>query len=369
MAKTPIIVTGTLEQKWCLSGESDKHVIGLIVDAVGDAEGNVYLLDYSFQVVFVISLEGDLVRTIGGLGDGPGETRSASLLFFKGSEKIGIVDMKTAKISWLSTLGIPLSTTSLRLNSDGSGVLALYDARIFNSGYVAAFMRQNPNKNGARIQIALAQIPDEESETKILFTAPDIMASSRGPIESETDSYNFVYNCWDVSAAGEVFIAPDRDKNSIEVFSNSGKNQIGFNVACKRSKRTRFEKDRIIEAFAAEDREFEVADFDPFFSHIWCDEDGQVWTCSPAREKQENSTVYLQYDVFSNSGDHQYRIDIESPEGRTFSPSTASMFFIDSSRVVIIEKDGAGNTWNSDCQPHGDSEIVIGCYELKFERP
>ena len=369
MATTPIVVTGTLEQKWCLGGESDNHVVGLIIDAVGDDEGNIYLLDYRFQVVFVISPEGDLVRTIGGLGDGPGETRSASRLFSKNDGKIGIVDMRTSKISWLSTLGIPLSTTSLRLNSDGSGVLALYDARIYDGGYVAAFMRQNPNKNGARIQIALAQILDEGPEAKIIFTAPDKMISRRGPIDSEVDSYNFVHNCWDVSANGEVFIAPDRDSNSIEVFSNNGKSHAGFNVACERSERTRFEKQKVIEAFGAGDRKFKVADFDPFFSHVWCDENGQVWTCSPGREKQENSTTYLQYDVFTSLGDHQYRIDIESPRGNTFSPSTASLFIIDSSRVVIIEKEGAGNTWNSDCQLQGESEFVIGCYELKFERP
>lgn len=369
MANTPIVITGTLEQKWCLSGESDSHVVGLIVDAVGDAEGNVYLLDFRFQVVLVISPDGDLIRTIGGLGDGPGETRSASRLFSKGDGKIGIADMRTSKISWLSTLGIPLSTTSLRLNNDGSGVLALYDARIYNGGYVAAFMRQNPNKNGARIQIALAQISDEGPEAKIIFTAPDKMISKRGPIENELDSYNFVHNCWDVSASGEVFIAPDRENNSIEVFSNNGNNRMEFTVACERLRRTRSEKQKVIEAFGAEDREFKVADFEPFFSHVFCDEEGQVWTCSPGREKQKNSTIYLQYDVFSNLGDHQYRIDIESPKGNTFSSSTASIFLIDSSRVVIIEKEGAGNTWNSDCQLQGDSEFVIGCYELNFERP
>lgn len=46
---------------------------GRIIDAAFDGTGNLYLLDIDAVIVLVVNQDGDLVRTVGGPGNGPGE--------------------------------------------------------------------------------------------------------------------------------------------------------------------------------------------------------------------------------------------------------------------------------------------------------
>lgn len=77
---------GSMQTGWSAFGE--------IRDVAFDAEGRVYLLDGVAEQVFVIGRNGNLVRTMGGPGDGPGEFGSARGLAVSPGGAVAIWDSR-----------------------------------------------------------------------------------------------------------------------------------------------------------------------------------------------------------------------------------------------------------------------------------
>jgi hypothetical protein len=195
----PPPLTATLTEQWRLTESDDSPLIGDIIDAATDAAGNTYLLDFKLQTVIVIDPKGAFLRTIGGPGDGPGETRMPSRVFVEPDGRVGLLDAMSSRLVWFDAAGQPASGGHLRLNADGSGTLVTYDARRIAGGYVAAFMVADPSKQTRAFQTVLARVPDDGTAPVILYRAPDTAASLVGPPTKEAEFYNFVWNAWAVS--------------------------------------------------------------------------------------------------------------------------------------------------------------------------
>lgn len=106
---TPPILTATLKEQWRLTESDDSPLIGDIIDAATDAAGNTYLLDFKLQTVIVIDPSGALLRTIGGPGDGPGETRMPSRIFLEPDGRVGLLDAMSPRLVWFNAAGLPAS--------------------------------------------------------------------------------------------------------------------------------------------------------------------------------------------------------------------------------------------------------------------
>lgn len=76
-AKAPKTQTVRLDELWRIGegDDPDAFVFGGIGDVIGDAQGRTFVLDWQTHQVSVFSPEGDLIRTMGREGEGPGEFR------------------------------------------------------------------------------------------------------------------------------------------------------------------------------------------------------------------------------------------------------------------------------------------------------
>ena len=70
------IVDYTLDVQWRAGGlDDDENLFGVIMQALADEDGNLYLLDNQLSEVAVFSSAGERIATLSREGDGPGETR------------------------------------------------------------------------------------------------------------------------------------------------------------------------------------------------------------------------------------------------------------------------------------------------------
>jgi len=76
-------VTVKLEHLWTVGGdtEDEDEFFGVIADIEIDNSGNVYLLDSQLAEVKIYTKDGELIRTIGREGEGPGSSVSPTPCF------------------------------------------------------------------------------------------------------------------------------------------------------------------------------------------------------------------------------------------------------------------------------------------------
>lgn len=358
-----------LVEAWSMAGESDDHLVGEIVQAVCDSVGNTYLLDYRLQIVHVVDPDGNLVRTLGGLGDGPGETRAASQLFLDDDGRVGLLDMLASKVTWLTADGVPDSSEYLRLNDDGTGMVATYDARLWSGGYVVAFATRRLAEEGVGFQVTLAQMSTEGVTERILTHVPDPSMSQRGPVLDERMYYNFVWNCWDMDSTGRVYCATERDDPVISVFSCQGEPSTRLSSQSDRKARSASEKDAVRQRHQHKNngsKAFLVADADPYYSHIWCDEQDRLWVMSHAGRFPQTPGVFLEYDVYAPDGESLYRVDLLGPADS----HVDECLMLTSSRLIVVENAKSSDVDPQDIDLQRDTdEMRIVCYDLVVESP
>jgi hypothetical protein len=98
-----------LEELWRVGdGDAPEELFGVIQRVTADAEGNVYLLDRQLSEVRVFDKDGNYPRTIGREGEGPGEFRRPSDMFFLPDGRLAILQVFPPRIVLLKRNGTPV---------------------------------------------------------------------------------------------------------------------------------------------------------------------------------------------------------------------------------------------------------------------
>ena len=168
-----------------------------------DAHGRIYVLDRQTQEVFVIGPTGELLRTFGGMGTGPGEFESARAVDVSSDGHVYVMEMQKGQLSILDSLGQYMQMQ--RINSVGWDY---YD-------YPGGFDRLG------RYNAAVIVQEDDESDLALArfdasFSAIDTVAIPESPVEIE-------YFTWVSDDGGSTMRAGIRYQESFEWgFSASG---------------------------------------------------------------------------------------------------------------------------------------------------
>ncbi|MCA9729041.1 MAG: 6-bladed beta-propeller, partial [Candidatus Eisenbacteria bacterium] len=133
-----------LEELWRIGGDTDddNEFFGVIMRITNDAEGNVYLLDMQLSEVKVFGKNGKYVRTIGREGEGPGEFRRPTDLFFVPGGNLGVLQAAPAKIVLLTKDGKPAGEYPTP-KIEGEGFLSVSGARLAGDQLVCMAQASN----------------------------------------------------------------------------------------------------------------------------------------------------------------------------------------------------------------------------------
>ncbi|NBC00502.1 MAG: hypothetical protein GVY15_06545 [Bacteroidetes bacterium] len=120
------------------------------------SDGNIYVADAGYRDIRVFSPDGELLHTIGGFGEGPGEFRSADILALGAQDSLFVYDRTLRRLSAFAPLPDPTFEYSAEVKSSAlRSPTELFAAR---SGALFAAYTRGVNQEGMEEGVWIAEI-------------------------------------------------------------------------------------------------------------------------------------------------------------------------------------------------------------------
>jgi len=282
-ADPPRHETLTLQPVWQLEcGEDAEHLIGKIVSAAPGLDGRVLLVDRQLCQVMVMGVDGEVEKTVGRCGEGPGELEGCFRVLQLPDGRIGVASGTDSpdilfdsqgKVILLDTVGDPagvwlaggdpgnMPLTSVReMRYAGGGVLTVtqrihFSPPIFRTIREIGFL--DP-ATGERISVVrhVREANIKAKDTELTIFEP--LANSRS----------------DVDALGRIAFAPERDQWKLAIRESDGSGVI-ISRPLEAVERTAEDLDEVLKDLG--DGGFEMADDHPLIRRIRWRPDGNLW--------------------------------------------------------------------------------------------
>jgi hypothetical protein len=331
--------TVTLEEIWRVGGEDSDFIFGMVIDSLGDAEGNVYLLDNQLCQVEVFDATGEHLRTLSRQGDGPGEVRTPIAMTFMDDGTLGLVELFPAKVVKLTATGEPAGTLTF---TAGQGAQTGFTVSVLcrNRGgvLVLAGMKGTPADAGQNRNLYVAGYgPDGRERARFIETNTVLTFNPPTFVERELLPA-FWFGCT-VGPEGRVYLAPARDSYEIRIHAPDGTLERvitrDFEIR-RRDARDRRRMQAMVDAWytgVPVEVECTFEDHDPVVSELHVAADGALWVRHSRSGHDLPDGILANYDVFDADGSWRQEVAVEC-EG---DPAYDGLRFLDDGRVLLIK--------------------------------
>ena len=143
-----------MKELWRLGGDTDDEdeFFGVIVRITSDSQGNIFLLDSQLSEVKIYTPEGEYLNSIGREGEGPGEFRRPSDMFFLPDGNLGVMQTVPGKIVQLTTDGDPAGEFPVP-QPEGGGFQILRGAQLAGQNLALVKMTQELNQEEQSVKL------------------------------------------------------------------------------------------------------------------------------------------------------------------------------------------------------------------------
>jgi hypothetical protein len=332
-------VTIELKELWRLGGDTDDEdeFFGLISRITTDEAGNVYLLDTQLSEVKVFSPAGEYVRTLGREGEGPGEFRRPTGLFFVPGGNLGILQAAPPKIVLLTKEGDPAGefpTPKLA----GEGFMVLLGGQYLGDRLALAAQANNfDQEKGTFTQNVFITAVDAEGNETTRFHDESRLWEFANPIIAEKD-WDTIQNRWATSRDGRVFGCTQFDGYRVRCWNPDGSIDRIVEREHQTHKRSPEELDRIksiYEAFTAQapNSELKMSDHDKDVTSIHPRDDGTLWVLSSPGARSAGEGLVGTFDIFDRQGRFVQQATLKG-QGR---PRRDGYYFVGDRLYVVTE--------------------------------
>ncbi|MBC8366414.1 hypothetical protein H8E52_03295, partial [bacterium] len=244
--------TVELEELWRIGGDTDDEdeFFGLIAAINADDEGNIYVLDLQLAEVKVYDSDGIYLRSLGREGEGPGEFRFPSGMFFLPDGNLGVVQTAPGRIAGLTLEGDPLSDYPIPSREDGSTTILRTGRGVGDNLYLMLQFNQFLQDEGKFHQTVQLVRADVEGNILAEFTSSKNTLDFANAVFAEKDWDNFV-NRWDLGADGQVIVAETYGEYEVSVWNNQGEKEMLIKRDIEHRKRSSAEVERLECIFGA----------------------------------------------------------------------------------------------------------------------
>ncbi len=332
-------ITLRLQELWRVGGDEDDEIFfGVIIQALTDQEGNIYLLDTQLSEVLVLTPEGHYRRTLSREGEGPGEIRRCRGMQWLPDGTLGLVQSRPGHVVRVDREGLPLPSLIPGADNPTERGLVFLNDLLCRDGWVvlAGSERARGDHGPARTSFVAAFAEDGSETLRYLETSREF--DFRNPTWIERDLYSVTGGRWTLGREGRVFAALDRDRYAVTVFGPQGDPVLVIEKDEKPRRRSAEEKQRIAANARLRGRHapqtfpVEVEDTDPAISNLRVDEQGRLWVMSSNGNRAQPEGILCSYDVFDPTGKYVQRIQVAC-EGNG---EQDRLQFIDQERVIRI---------------------------------
>lgn len=357
-------LSATPELMWEI-GEDDDHLVGIIADIQADAKGNIYMLDSQLAEVSIYSPDGELIRTIGHQGQGPGEFEQPVSLFVFPDGKVGVLQPMPGKIVLLTSEGDAAGEYALPEGKDG-GKPMLFGGSRSGDQVVIATHEMAFNDGGITLVKKLLRVAGSGKETALYHSESQKQKGGAVFISSDGEYL------WTAGNDGRVYVNDNRDEYRITVYQPDGTLDRVIERDFKRVKRT---AEQLAEAAAfAENMPHapDLGDYAPALQNMYTRADGTLWVMSSSGTLDMGEGAMGRFDVFDKEGrfikevtiacDHTYGDDaIQFANDR--------LFVITGIRGIRISIGGGGGGSPASDHDHDDEDenepSSVLCYQLE----
>lgn len=314
--------TLALQELWRLGGEQDDHVFGTMIEARCDGQGNVYLLDQQQSRVTLVSSGGEYLAELGGEGDGPGEVRTPQTFVLLPDGTVGIGQRFPGRFVKVGVDNVPAGNLDIGgENSARTGFTMLVSGQCRGGTLLAGTLHQVPGETGQSRDSSLQRI-SFAGEVLATFARTEAYLDFGKPHFREREMAAPFLAAHAVGPDGRVYLAPDRDRYLVQVWSADGTLERTITRAFDNPRRPQRTTDRLNALFAEQDRAlpfritWEVEPHDQAVGEIFVTPDGQMLVASSRCFRDLPQGVFCRYDVFDAQGRWSHELDILCPGDR-----------------------------------------------------
>jgi hypothetical protein len=326
-----------LEELWRIGGDTDDEdeFFGVIAQILSDKKGNVYLLDTQLSQVKIFSADGEALRSIGREGEGPGEFRTPTGMFFMDDGNLGVMQVAPGKIVLLTPEGEPAGEHALPQTEDG-GFLILLGCRSAGDHLVLA-MAKNAFQEGRFDQSRYLASVGHEGNELARYHEEVRTIEFANPIldDREWDTFD---RRWSAGGDGRVYAATSYPDYRITVWNDDGTIDRIIEREYTHRKRSDVEMklvESIMGIFARQipNCTVNINDYTKDIETFYVREDGSIWvlTSDGSRDHPEGSLGV--FDVLDPKGRFVREVTLKG-EG---DPLTDGYYFVKDRLYVVTD--------------------------------
>jgi hypothetical protein len=359
-----------LQELWRAGGDDDEMVFGSVAGATQDRAGNVYLLDAQLSQVQVYSFSGEHRKTLSREGEGPGEIRRPDGLLFMPDSSLGAVHFMTGSVVCFDRAGVPGRTITFGGERTRGGMHSLRS--LTNRGGIlvgcAGQMQVDDGGRARRTEYLASFTPEGKELVRYIEKTTENILGARHQF-NEKASYFPSRGGWAVGPDGTVYVAPVRDRYEIHAFDPEGRLLRVIEREFTPRKRTREEKDRVVEGVVMiingerVKPEATVEDSPPCILDLWVDDHGMLYVEHANSAAGRPEGIMYTLDVFDPQGRYVAQAAIAC-EG---DPSDDELFYLGGDTMALSR--GRRSSWlgmfgGSGSHDEGSPSSEVVCYRM-----
>lgn len=364
--------TAKLTELWRRGGEADDVFFGAAAAIQAGPGGQVLVLDSRLSDVKVLDAKGELVRTVGREGDGPGEARRPGDMFLGADGTLHLLQGFPGRIVKLKPDGTPAGEAKYGTGAPGSGQFSVlirglpHPAGMALAGIAMSF----GNSSVSNQEYFLALCGPDGSRKQLLLSKQSTVDYADFSLDEM--GMDFVWQRLAGAPDGRLFVAPERNQYLVRVYGVDGQPVREITRAYQsppRSPELKEQARRILEAIGANyptrPKRLNVEATSAAVAGLWVTADGRLWVLTGDEQPGRPKGTWCQLDVFAPDGTFEQQVAL--PGGHD--QRQDALFLLPDRRLVVVK--GALDSFLSQQAVAGEakeeegSDLEIICYKLE----
>jgi hypothetical protein len=326
----------TARELWRAGAEENGPIFGVVIQALTDDEGRVYLLDQQLNTVLVFGPDGRFLKTIAREGDGPGEIRQPNGMTMLPDGTIGISKAHSGQLVRLDRDGIPQTNVEARPPEDDGGGMVWLEGVGCRGGSLVFLCHRMSHATGRQKTLYYLAGFDWGGREKCRYFEKEMVDNFADFRINEVEYYFPRGRLWTIGPDGRVYLAPERNEYRVNVYAPDGKLERIIERNFEPVRRDRQEKKATRKAYeewyATLSPKIELEDVEPAISRMMIDADSQLWVLSSAGVREQPDGIMATYDVFDSMGRFVRQVAVAcAGDGRL-----DDLFFLGGNRLLMV---------------------------------
>ena len=306
------------ERLWRVGDDDEDLLLGVISELLEDDLGNVYLLDSQLSEVHVLDAGGHWLQSLGRAGEGPGEFRNGSAMFWAPGDQLGVIQAWPGKIVLLRRDGSPGDSFAMPFRQDAGMQIASRGAGHGERMVLSGSAWSGGGAGGQQQQVSYLKAYDLQGRELASFHE-NTQEVRFGGWEFQEEQFVDFQRRWAAAPDGRVAAALDFTSYRIHVWNADGSlDRIIERPDHGPVRRNAEERTLMQGMFERLTRwnprsTFKISDVHQTVARILFRDDGSLWVQTGQDQWRTQAGRFTSFDVYDREGRFVQRVHLVGP--------------------------------------------------------